>query len=74
MEKREIIERIASGLRKMKNAPDFLLCLDDDFDDEPLCGIPLIFTSQLDVVLSAQSSVSKDCLFLPVWIKRGILF
>jgi hypothetical protein len=71
MEKRRMIEKIAAGLRRMSNHPDFLLCLDDDFDDESLCGIPLVFTSSLDVALSAQSSMSEDCPFIPIWIKRG---
>ncbi len=49
MEKREIIERVAAGLRKMNVKPDYLLYFDEkiDFawDEETICGIPVLHST-----------------------------
>ena len=47
MTKREFIEAVASGLRKMNYTPDYLLIISDRFndwewDEETLCGIQVI--------------------------------
>lgn len=48
MTKREFIEATASGLRKMKRTPDYLLILScrfnkwEEWDEKTLCGIPVI--------------------------------
>ena len=49
MTKKEFIEATASGLRKMDYTPDYLLIIanrfiDWEYDDEELCGIPVIKT------------------------------
>jgi hypothetical protein len=47
MTKREFVEAVASGLRKMNYTPDYLLIIPDRFnewewDEETLCGIQVI--------------------------------
>jgi hypothetical protein len=47
MTKKEFIEAVASGLRKMNYTPDYLLIIVDRFydwewDEEDLCGIKVI--------------------------------
>lgn len=45
--KKQFIEAVASGLRKMEYTPDYLLIIADRFndcewDEKTLCGIPVI--------------------------------
>jgi hypothetical protein len=63
---RELIERVAAGLRRMDNKPDFLLYLKDDVDLERICDIQLLFGDGLLVHLSGDAD-NADCYFLPIW-------
>jgi hypothetical protein len=45
MTKRQFIEAVASGLRKMERIPDYLLIINDwEWDEDKICGVPVIKT------------------------------
>jgi hypothetical protein len=67
---REIIERVAAGLRKMDIAPDYFLCLDECMDEGELLGIPLIFASPLLIHTSVEDSLTVECPYIPVYKDR----
>ena len=68
---REIIERIAAGLRAMKMKPDAFVFIDamsaDDmtWDERMVCGLP-VFHGQ-GFLPPHYGSESTDCPFVPVW-------
>ena len=72
MNKRDIIERVASGLRKMDIKPDMFVYnnTDDTWDDDDICGIPVMNSSNFK--LYAEGSLTYECNFLPTW-KRDYL-
>ena len=62
MERKEIIERVAAGLRKMDTKPDFLLFIDNktDFtwDEDTICGVPVLHT-----ILAVNNDYDGDDFF-----------
>jgi len=72
MDKYEVIEKIAAGLRQLDNKPDYLLCIcDDGWIDQPtICDIPVIYTMEMSDSLYA----AHDCDFIPCWIDPSVDF
>jgi len=72
MDRREIIEKVAAGLRRMEKKPDYLLFLKfhtkDDYvyDNEEICGIKVIHTDEW-----LLRNDDKDCPFYPCWNQEG---
>lgn len=66
MDKKQMIEKVAAGLRRMNTKPDYflwLLSLSGDYvwDEEQICGITVIYTS------SSLTTSESDCPFHPCW-------
>ena len=75
MDKIEMINRVAAGLRKMGQKPDALLFLqqyanDYTWDDETICGLP-VYHGELLTNQRADSMVSS-AIFTPIFLKDDI--
>jgi hypothetical protein len=60
------VEKIANGLRKTNNPPDYLVFIDRGdgvfFDRESILGIPVLYTGWINYCPCGEESY-----FLPVW-------
>jgi len=69
----DIKDRVAAGLRNMKNTPDaFLFCdgIEDwTWDEENIFGTPVFHAEAIEDI-RWQSSL-KDVLFIPIWKEEG---
>ena len=70
METKDIIEKVAAGLRRMKNKPDYLLFMqfhaqDWVWDFETICGIPVLYTDEF-----LHRDDDRDCPFEPCFLKQ----
>jgi hypothetical protein len=69
MNRREVIERVASGLRNMQEVPIAFLYLniDDQVWDEPeILGIP-VYYSDFNIQSGLNGGLSTPCRFVPLW-------
>ena len=72
MDQKEIIEKVAAGLRRMEKKPDYLLFLkfhvkdETVWDNEEICGIKVIHTDEV-----LHSNDEKDVPFFPCWKNEG---
>ena len=68
METKEIIERVASGLRKMDYKPDYLLFIDAYenvyFDLPSICNIKIIRCGYMS---TSSAMDTNECPFLPCY-------
>ena len=72
MKRDEILERMANGLRDLKEFPDALIFSTDEdwvWDEETILGIP-VFHTDIFVEFVWNSQISTDCPFLPIWKKE----
>ena len=73
MNRKETTERVASGLRKMIDAPDaFVLSPyeEDTWDEDTICGIP-VYHFDIPVEYTYNGSIVDPlCYFMPVWKKE----
>ena len=73
MEKKEMINRVAEGLKRMKREPDAFLFLQSyangyTWDREKICGFPVYHCE----LLSNQRADSMGCdaTFMPIFLKE----
>ena len=70
MEMREIFGKVAAGLRRMDNKPDFLLFIVQEewvWDTEKICNIPVYHCSYPYINFKPYSDT--ECPFIPCWFK-----
>ena len=68
MNRKDIIERVASGLRRMDNKPDafvFAKELDWVWDEEKILDIPVLHSHIPPI------EDSRDIPYIPLWNKQG---
>jgi len=71
MNKKEIIEKVAAGLRKMDIKPVAFIfndyCQDWTYDDNEILGFPIFHSCFISLY---ESSIVDECPFLPLFDKE----
>jgi hypothetical protein len=68
MNKYELTNRVASGLRKMEVLPDYLIYICNDeyvYDEDTISNIPVIYTN--NIISQSDSSTINELKFIPCW-------
>ncbi len=69
MTKREMINRVAAGIRSCNEPPDYFIFVDNEaveWNDECICNIPVLYSSY-KIRHMDNHNVTHESLFIPVW-------
>jgi hypothetical protein len=71
MEKKQIIEKVAAGLRSMTTPPDYFVIIENEdvyWDEDTICNIPVLHTGCYAISFHPWSDT--ECPFIPMWKKN----
>ena len=74
MHKHKLIERVASGLRRCKTPPDYLIWVDNKeyiWDEKEILGIPVLI---VDNNVSYSPYGDSGLNFIPCWLNISISY